>query len=216
MNDLQAALAMRPWIHGDTKLRLLTSFRYMVPASCLPCAEAVCTSLNNRTEGNNMKKLCQSLLTTLIAASISGFALAAPPANAPAAGSSGPGQMMGGERHHSQEERQEHFQRRQAVLHDKLKLNASQEAAWKTYIAAVAPTAAQQPPQRPQRGEWEKLSAPERMEKMLAMMKEREAVMSRHLEATKTFYATLSPLQKQIFDDNVARGPMLREHGHHR
>ena len=100
--------------------------------------------------------------------------------------------------------------RRQAVLHDKLKLTGSQEAAWKTYIAAATPPA---PPARPERGAWEKMSAPERMEKMMSMMKEREGHMTTHLAAMKTFYATLSPLQQQIFNDNVGAGMGHRGHG---
>jgi hypothetical protein len=155
-----------------------------------------------------MNRLYQSLLTTLIAAGISGAALAAPPAADNPGAPGGP--MMGNREHHQmQGDRQEHFQRRQAELHDKLKLNASQEAAWKTYIAAIQPPAT---PQRPQPENWQKLSAPERVEKMLAMMQEREALMSKHLQAMKVFYATLSPLQKQIFDDNVGGGPMMHRH----
>jgi hypothetical protein len=157
-----------------------------------------------------MNKLCKSLLATLIAAGISSAALAAEPANAPAPAAPDAGRMSGMEHHrHMEGNRQEQFQRRQAALHDKLKLNASQEAAWKTYVAAITPPQQQQ---RPERGDWEKLSAPDRMEKMLAMMKEREAMMSNHLQAMKTFYATLSPLQKQIFDDNVGGGPAMRHH----
>jgi hypothetical protein len=150
-----------------------------------------------------MNKLYQSLLTTVFVAGLSGAAFAA----APAAGNPGP--MMSGEHHQMEGDRLEHFQKRQAELHDKLKLDANQEAAWKTYIAAIQPPAN---PPRQQPENWQKLTAPERVEKMLAMMQEREAQMSKHLQAMKTFYATLSPLQKQIFDDNVAGGPMMRRH----
>ncbi|MBK4734149.1 Spy/CpxP family protein refolding chaperone [Noviherbaspirillum pedocola] len=156
-----------------------------------------------------MNKLYQSLLTTLLAAGISGAAFAAPPA----AGGPGPGSdpMMAGEHHQGGGDRLQHFQRRQTELHDKLKLDAKQEAAWKTYIAAIQPSATQQPPQRE---DMRKLPAPERVEKMLTAMREREAMMSKHLEAMKVFYATLSPLQKQIFDDNVGGGAMMQHHRH--
>ena len=56
--------------------------------------------------------------------------------------------------------------------------------------------------QRPDRAEMEKMAAPERMEKMLGMMKDREARMSSHLAALKTFYAILTPEQKKTFDAN--------------
>ena len=96
-----------------------------------------------------------------------------------------------------------------SILDCQEKLTGTQEAAWKTYIAAATPPA---PPARPDRAQWEKLSAPERMEKMMTMMKEREGHMATHLAAMKTFYATLSPLQQQIFNDNVGGG--MRGHGH--
>jgi hypothetical protein len=60
------------------------------------------------------------------------------------------------------------------------------------------------------------MSAPERMERMMTMMKEREGHMATHLAAMKTFYATLSPLQQQIFNDNVGRGMRSHRHGHGR
>lgn len=102
----------------------------------------------------------------------------------------------------------EHMVRRAAELHDKLKLNASQETAWKTYIAKVKPG---EFPARPDPAELDKLTAPERMERMLAHMKDAEKRMADHIAATKEFYAVLTPEQKKIFDDEFRRGP-----GHHR
>ena len=154
-----------------------------------------------------MKHLRATLVSGFLAASLSSAAFAAPPA---AAGASPDQSGMSG-MHQRGEHAREGMARRQAVLHDKLKLTGSQEAAWKTYIEAVTPAQAGRP-QRPDRAEWEKMSAPERMEKMLARMKEREARMSTHLAAMKTFYATLSPLQQQIFNDNVGGRPHHR-HG---
>jgi len=144
---------------------------------------------------------------------ISGFIAAAALSSAVYAAPSAPEQ--GGATQGMHQERQggdfkERIARRQAVLHDKLKLTGSQEAAWKTYIAAATPPA---PTARPERGQWEKMSAPERMEKMMAMMKEREGHMATHLAAMKTFYATLSPLQQQIFNDNVGAGMHGHRHG---
>jgi protein CpxP len=98
----------------------------------------------------------------------------------------------------------------QAEVHDKLKLSAAQEPAWKTYVASMTPSAM---PQRPSRAEIDKMTAPERMEKMLAMMKEGEARMSQRLAALKTFYAVLTPEQKKVFDDNF-RLAHRRHHGH--
>ena len=156
-----------------------------------------------------MKQLHASLISGFIAAAaLSTAAFAA----APAPESRGPeqGGMQAMHQEHHGADFKDRMARRQAVLHDKLKLTGSQEAAWKTYIAAATPPA---PPARPERGAWEKMSAPERMEKMMTMMKEREGHMATHLAAMKTFYATLSPLQQQIFNDNVGAGMGHRGHG---
>jgi periplasmic protein CpxP/Spy len=96
----------------------------------------------------------------------------------------------------------ESMAKRAAELHDKLKLTASQEPAWKSFIAAMTPV---QTGKRPDRAELDKLSAPERMEKMLDMMKEEEKHMAARLSATKAFYATLTPEQQKIFNDNVGK-----------
>lgn len=158
-----------------------------------------------------MKHLRATLVSGLMAAGLASAVYAAPPMPAgPAPDQAGMQGMHGMER--GAEQRREAMVHRQAILHDKLKLTGSQEAAWKTYIEASTPPQGANRPDRPQRADWEKMSAPERMEKMLAMMKEREAHMATHLAAMKTFYATLSPLQQQIFNDNVGR-PMHRHHG---
>lgn len=90
----------------------------------------------------------------------------------------------------------------QKELHDKLKLTAAQEPAWKTFTDAIAPG---DMPARPDRAAMEKLSAPERMEKMLTLSKERQGKMEGHLAALKTFYATLTPEQKKVLDTTYGR-----------
>ena len=100
-----------------------------------------------------------------------------------------------------------------AELHDKLKLTAAQEPAWKTFTDAMMPEAM---PTRLDRAAMEKMTAPERMEKMLAMSKEREGKMETRLAALKTFYAALTPEQKKILDSSHARmghGMNLGMHG---
>jgi protein CpxP len=157
-------------------------------------------------KGIIMKHLRATLVSGLMAAGLASAVYAAPAM--PAAAAPDHGGMHGME--HGGERRAEAMARRQAVLHDKLKLTGNQEAAWKTYIAAATPPA---PPARPERGQCEKMSAPDRMEKMMGMMKEREGHMATHLAAMKTFYATLSPLQQQIFNDNVGGGMGGHRHG---
>ncbi|WP_075111698.1 Spy/CpxP family protein refolding chaperone [Noviherbaspirillum massiliense] len=105
---------------------------------------------------------------------------------------------------------QERMAKRQAELHDKLKLNATQEGAWKTFAEKMKPA---ERPARPSREEMAKLSVPERMDRMLALMKEREARMTERVAATKQFYATLTPEQQKIFNEQFRPG-LGRDHGH--
>lgn len=103
-------------------------------------------------------------------------------------------------------ERRQHMQermaKRQAELHDKLKLSAAQEPAWKTFTDRMNPG---NPPARPDDAELANLSAPERMERGLAMMKEGEKRMADRLAAVKEFYAVLTPEQQKIFNDEFAQ-----------
>lgn len=119
--------------------------------------------------------------------------------------SAGGHKWHGGEK--SPEQMKEMMAKRQAALHDKLKLNANQESAWNLFTASITPT---HMGKRPDRAEWQNLSAPERMEKRLALMKEREAHMTSRLAATKTFYATLTAEQQKVFNENFMKG---RRHG---
>lgn len=140
-------------------------------------------------------------VTTAVGAS----AMAADPADKP----SGEGQRMGWHKM-TPEKMREHMLKRQAALHDQLKLTAAQEPAWKTYIAAVTPTEMGK-----HWGDHEamaKMSAPERLEKHIAMNKERDARMASHLASMKTFYAVLTPEQQQIFNKQTMHGG--GKHGH--
>lgn len=113
----------------------------------------------------------------------------------------GCGPMGGWERFH--EQRGERMQQHQKKLHDALKLTPDQEGAWKKFTESM------QPPARPERGEpgeWAKLTAPERAEKMLELQKKRQDRMAEHVATLKAFYAVLTPEQKKIFDEAHA-GP---------
>lgn len=106
------------------------------------------------------------------------------------------------------------YAKRQARLHDKLKITAQQESAWAAYQAAVKPTAPAGP--RPARGEFAKLSSPERLSKMIEMTKLREGRMQQHLTALTAFYGQLTPEQKAEFDKRGGRGFGGFHHGGHR
>ena len=104
--------------------------------------------------------------------------------------------------------------KRQESLKAKLKRAPEQEAAWSTYAASMKPREGKLMA-RPDRAEMQKLSTPERIDKMQAMHTERHAAMSaqmdKHAEATKAFYAALNPEQKKVFDAETFKGA-----GHHR
>ena len=98
-------------------------------------------------------------------------------------------------------------------LKTELKLTPEQEPAWAALAGAMTPPAG---PQRPDRAEMEKLSMPERLDKMKQLMSQhheaRMAEMDKHAAAVKSFYAVLTPEQKKTFDTKAMRG---WKHGPH-
>jgi protein CpxP len=160
-------------------------------------------------KGLIMNRFKETLLVGAMAIGFGSAVFAAQGDQAPAA-PKGPAKEW--QHKHDPAKFKEHMAKRQAELHDKLKLTAAQEPAWKTFAASMTPP--QHDGKRPERAEWDKLSAPERMEKMLAKMKEHEAKMAARLAAMKTFYAVLTPEQQKIFNDNVGKGRMHHHRGH--
>jgi len=155
-----------------------------------------------------MASFRKRLAITLTAATL-GTATFAAYAERPGCGPMGAGHAAFGEHGKSPERMKAHFEKRQAEMHDKLKLNANQEAAWNAYIAKIRPSA---PAARPDRAQIEKMSAPERMEKMLAFMQEGEKRMAERVAATKEFYAVLTPEQQKIFNEEFPFGKGRRGH----
>ena len=98
--------------------------------------------------------------------------------------------------------------KRQAKLHDLLKLTAQQEPAWASYQAAIKPAAAGARPS------FATLSAPDRLSKMIDMTKQHEARMEATLPALTAFYGQLTAEQKVIFDDHTMGGKHGGFHGH--
>ena len=100
--------------------------------------------------------------------------------------------------------------KRLETLKSDLKLNASQEAAWTEWVSKIKGDHEDWKEKRENVESWASLPAPERMEKRLAFSKEHIAKQEARLAATKTFYATLSPEQRLIFD----KGFNFEHHGH--
>ncbi len=143
-------------------------------------------------------------------------ASATPPATA--SGNASPNQQRMGR--HEPARMQAWIAKRQAALKAKLKITPAQEGAWTSFTAAMQPPAAMgRRPAPEQRAEFDKLTTPERIDKMRAMrtqrMTEMNAAMDRRGEATKAFYAALSPEQQKTFDVEAMRMGRHAGRGHH-
>ena len=97
-------------------------------------------------------------------------------------------------------DRWEEKEKRLETLKTDLKLNASQETAWTDWVSKIKGDHKSWEEKRKDVESWASLPAIDRMEKMLAFSKEHIARQEVRLAATKTFYATLSPEQRQVFD----------------
>lgn len=93
--------------------------------------------------------------------------------------------------------------RHQAALKARLKITPEQEAAWTAFTESAKPAAGVAP--RPDPAEMDKLTTPERIDRMRALRNERQAAMDKHADAVKTFYAVLTPEQKKVFDTEHSR-----------
>ncbi|MBL8336534.1 MAG: Spy/CpxP family protein refolding chaperone [Rhodoferax sp.] len=137
----------------------------------------------------------------LIAVAIAGAGLTAQAQ--PAAG--GHGGPMGHHQRMDTAKMQEMVAKRQSALKAQLKLSAAQEPAWNAYVASMQPPADMAQRMDPQarrkmHEEMMALSTPQRIDRMNAMKAERDAAMAKRHEATKTFYAALTPEQQKVFD----------------
>jgi protein CpxP len=103
----------------------------------------------------------------------------------------------------------EFFQKHEKELHDKLGLTATQETAWNAFVAKSRPG---ERPKKPEWSELSKLSTPDRLDRIQAMMKDRQQKMESRVQATKDFYAQLTPDQQKIFDESFGH----RHHDHER
>ena len=105
--------------------------------------------------------------------------------------------------------------KRQAELKATLKITPAQEGAWTTYTAAMQPPAGMHARPTPeQRAEMDRLTTPQRIDKMRDMraqhMTEMNATMTRRGDATKALYAALTPEQQKVFD-----AEQKKHKGHH-
>jgi Spy/CpxP family protein refolding chaperone len=109
--------------------------------------------------------------------------------------------------------------KRSAELKAKLKITAAQEADWSAFTNAMKPPVRGEKPKM-DKAELAKLPTPERLDKMKAlraeMVSERNTRMEQRDAAVKTFYATLTPEQKKVFDtESAAHRGNRHGKGHH-
>lgn len=100
------------------------------------------------------------------------------------------------------EKRAEFFQKKMTDLHGKLNLSAAQDPAWKKFTTAMQPPADEQ---RPDKSTMDKLTTPERLDRMQTHMAEHQQRMQQRNAAVKEFYGQLSDSQRKVFDENFMR-----------
>ena len=114
--------------------------------------------------------------------------------------------------------------RRMAALKATLKLTPAQEPAWAAFADAAKPNPQVMKQHQAQRqalhDEMAKLTAPQRLDKMKEVQsqhaKDMAAAMDKRAEATKTFYAQLSPEQQKAFDAaTLPKHPAAGRHAGH-
>lgn len=115
---------------------------------------------------------------------------------------------------------QERHAQRLAAFKEKLQLTPEQAPAWEAFSQSWQPGTGHA---RLDRSGLAKMTTPERIDHMRALRAQRNAEADRRGEATKTFYAALTPTQQGIFDAQTLRmghrqggknGPKNGRHAH--
>lgn len=109
-----------------------------------------------------------------------------------------------------QENRAKHL----SDLKEKLQLTPEQTAAWDTFAGASGKGMAPGMDKQAMRGEFDKLTTPQRLDKMMALSEARRAKMVERAAVVKAFYAQLSAEQQKVFDAEAKAG-FHRGHGQH-
>lgn len=153
------------------------------------------------------------LATALASVSVSAIAQSGTPPlkPQPKAAATDPARMA--ERQQAMQARMsERHARHMERLKAELKLSPEQEAAWKAFVVRTEPQPFKAPAQ-----DWSKMTTPQRLDAQQALHAERSAEMAQRIEATKSFYAQLTPEQQKIFDAQsrgYQRAAMKDGHSH--
>lgn len=162
-----------------------------------------------------MKQVHKHLLIAGLLATLSlGASAQMPPAGGP--GGQGPmmGRMAQGDPAKMQAQRTERHAQKMANLKTRLQITPAQESAWTTFAESMLPPERLVADRAQFRAEMEKLTTPERIDKMQALKAKRDAAMTQRANATKTFYAALTPAQQKVFDlESMNHGRMGQHAG---
>lgn len=109
----------------------------------------------------------------------------------------------------TQAERMEQRAKHLAALKAKLNLTVQQEAAWDAYTAPRQGAMRPMGDRQAMKAEFAKMTTPQRMDKMLEISEMRRVKMVERAQATKSFYAQLTPTQQAVFDSEAK----FRGHG---
>ena len=165
--------------------------------------------------------LTQGLACTALVAALAGFAAPSFAQPGPGAGPVAEQAQRPRMRAMAPEQRQQYMQKRAEAFKQKLQLTPAQEPAWNSFQEAMKPgTQARLDMQG-----MDKLTTPERIDRMRALRAQRDAEMDRRGDAVKGFYAQLTPEQQKTFDTEGARmwgqrgagkgfGMHRHDHGH--
>ena len=88
-----------------------------------------------------------------------------------------------------------------AYMTEVLQLRANQQPALRAFLGAVAAPPGAIEKMRAQDAQMATLPTPQRLDMMLARMDDSRALMVTRIEATKRFYAQLTPAQQRTFDN---------------
>lgn len=167
-------------------------------------------------------KSINSLILVGIMATAALAATAQPVLSPEPASSAAPANSHAGERNHRREKMQARIAKRMAQLKTELAITPAQEGAWTSFTAAMQPAAhsrGERADRTAMRAEFEKLTTPQRIDKMRALRTERMATMAASMDqrgqATKTLYAALNTEQQKTFDEQSMRMVGKGRGGHH-
>ncbi|MGH8853074.1 MAG: Spy/CpxP family protein refolding chaperone [Telluria sp.] len=103
----------------------------------------------------------------------------------------------------------------QAKLQEALKLTPAQQPVWQAFVASSMPPQGERAGQRLTKEQRAALTAPQRLERRIAMQKQRLAHMEARLSALNSLYAALTPEQRKVFDEQKHDRRGGRHHGGH-